>query len=241
MNRPLVSVLIPVYNGEKYLGKAIESVLAQTYRPHEIIVVDDGSVDGSAEIARAYKEVHYIYQNNQGKAAALNAGIEASRGEFVAFLDADDLWAPEKLSLQIGYLLEHPEVGYVTAHMRNFLEPGAELPSPLTKDFMPTDYAALTTGLVVVRKSLFEKVGRFGTGYVFAEDVDWFVRAKEAGIVMATLPETLLFRRLHGSNQSYHAQERLSYFLRAVRSSIERKRMSKIKESPGEEDGDGGK
>jgi len=201
MERPLASVIVPVYNGDRYLGFALQSIFEQDYRPSEVIVVDDGSVDGTSEIAKSY-EVRYIYQTNQGQAMAMNVGIAAARGEFLAFLDADDLWAPNKLSVHIGYLLEHPDVGYVIARMQNFLEQGAQLPPRITKDLSLTDYAALCVGNLVARKTVFEQIGDFDTTYRYAKDVDWFVRAQEAGIRMAILPEILLYRRLHESNRS---------------------------------------
>src|SRR4029079_2498347 len=105
---PLVSVIVPVYNGERYLREALESVFAQTYRAIEVIVVDDGSPDDSGTIGQSFPEVRYIHQTNQGVAAARNNGIEAARGEFFAFLDQDDLWVPEKLNVQVEYFLGHP-------------------------------------------------------------------------------------------------------------------------------------
>ena len=124
---PLVSVIIPVHNGGRYLRAALESVFAQTYRPFEVIVVDDGSTDDSGVIAQSFHDVRYIHQANQGVAAARNNGIEAARGEFFAFLDQDDLWTPEKLKLQIAYLLSHPDLGYTLTQQQFFLEPGADL------------------------------------------------------------------------------------------------------------------
>jgi len=223
-NKPLVSAIIPVYNCERYLAEAIESVLAQTYRPIEIIVVDDGSMDGTADIAQSYEEVRYIYQTNQGRGAAMNVGIKVARGEIIAFLDADDLWTPNKLSVQMDYLLGHPDVGYVIARMQNFLEPGAQLPPQITKDLSLTDYAALSVGTLVARKTVFDQVGDFDNSYEHAKDVDWFVRAKEAGVHTAILPKILLYRRLHRSNRSYQTQTKTSEFLRVVKSSIDRKR-----------------
>jgi len=224
MDRPLVSVIIPVYNGECYLAEALDSIFAQDYRPMEVIVVDDGSVDGTADIAKSYKEIRYIYQTNQGQGMAMNAGIMAARGEFIAFLDADDMWPPNKLSVQMDHLLKHPQVGYIIARMQNFLEPGTKRPSRITKDLLLTDYVALSVGTLVVRKPVFERIGNFDKSYGHAKDVDWFVRAKEAGIPMAILPEILLYRRLHSSNRSYRTQARTSEFLRVVKSSIDRKR-----------------
>lgn len=223
MEQPLVSAIIPVYNCERYLVDAIESVLAQTYRPIEIIVVDDGSLDDTADIAQSCKEVRYIYQTNQGQGPAMNAGIKAARGEFIAFLDADDLWTPNKLGVQMDYLTEHPHVGYVIARMQNFLEPGIELPRRMTKDLLLTETVGLSVGTLVARKTVFEHVGNFDASYCHAKDVDWFVRAREAGIRMAILPEILLHRRLHSRNRSYRTQARISALLRVVKSSIDRK------------------
>src|SRR5262245_42249310 len=110
----LVSVVMPVYNGERHLREAIDSVLRQTHRNLELIVVDDGSTDGSAEIARAFgDQVRLIRQANVGSAVARNVGIASARGEFVAFIDADDGWVSNKLELQVRYLVEHPDVGMV--------------------------------------------------------------------------------------------------------------------------------
>jgi glycosyltransferase involved in cell wall biosynthesis len=224
VQEPLVSAILAVYNGEPYLAESIASVASQSYRPIEIIVVDDGSTDHTAEIARSFEGVRYIYQTNQGHAAAMNLGVETAGGEFLAFLDADDLWEPNKLDLQVGYLLEHPAIDYVIAKTRNFVEPGAELPTPLTKDLLLTPHVLLSLGTLVARRAAFEVVGTFDVSYAHAKDVDWFIRAREAGLCMAVMPETLLHRRLHGSNRSFHAQARTHEFLRAVRSSIERRR-----------------
>ena len=102
MTPGLISCVIPVFNGERYLGEALESVLAQSYQPLEVIVVDDGSTDETAEVARRYGErVRYVWQPNAGETAARNLGLTAAHGEFIAFLDADDVWDSEKLERQI--------------------------------------------------------------------------------------------------------------------------------------------
>src|SRR5512135_2005660 len=134
MYRPLVSIILPVYNGERYVSQAIESVLSQTYVPTELIVVDDGSIDNSASIARSYKEVHFIRQSNQGVAVARNSGIAAARGTIIAFIDQDDLWTPNKLDVQVHYLLKNPGVQYVNAWVKLFAEPGHDLRSRYTED-----------------------------------------------------------------------------------------------------------
>jgi glycosyltransferase involved in cell wall biosynthesis len=224
MQNPLVSAILTAYNGEAFLAESIASAVDQSYRPIEIIVVDDGSTDDTAEIARSFDVVRYIYQTNQGVAAAMNRGVNAAEGEFLAFLDMDDLWAPNKLELQVGYLLEHPEIDYVLAETRNFLEAGVQLPSPMTKDLLLTDAAILNPGTLVARKAVFHAVGMFDSSYARAADLDWFIRAKEAGLRTAVLPEVLLHRRIHGCNLSLHTTAKTSEFMRAVKSSIERRR-----------------
>ena len=221
---PLVSVIIPVYNGARYLRAALESVFAQTYRDFEVIVVDDGSVDDSGVIAQSFPEVRYIQKTNQGVAAARNHAIEAARGEYFAFLDQDDLWTADKLKLQIEYLLSHPEVGYTLTQQKFFLEPGATLPAWFRKELLDSVHTGWVLGTLVVRRTVFEEVGNFAIGYSAANDSDWFFRAKAAAIPMAVVPELLLLKRIHEANDSARAKEILSELLKVVRTSLDRQR-----------------
>jgi glycosyltransferase involved in cell wall biosynthesis len=221
-----VSVIIPVYNGSRYLRAALESVFAQTYRPLEVIVVDDGSADESGVIAQSFPEVRYIYQTNQGVAAARNNGIDAARGEFFAFLDQDDLWTPDKLKQQVAHLQSHPDVGYTLTQQKFFLDPGAALPAWFRKELFDSVHTGWVLGTLLVRRTALEKIGKFATGYSAANDSDWFFRAKAAGIPMAVIPELLLLKRIHGANESAHAKEVLSELRKVVRSSLERQRAT---------------
>jgi glycosyltransferase involved in cell wall biosynthesis len=223
---PLVSVIIPVYNGARFLRAALESVFAQTYRPIDVIVVDDGSVDDSGIIAQGFPEVRYFRQTNQGVAAARNHGIEAARGEFFAFLDQDDLWTTEKLEVQLRYLQSHPDLGYTLTHQQYFLEPGAALPAWFRKDLLSSVHTGWVLGTLVVRRAIFEQVGNFATGYSAANDSDWFFRAKAAGIPMAVVPELLLRKRIHEANDSGRAKEVLSELLKVVKTSLDRQRSA---------------
>jgi glycosyltransferase involved in cell wall biosynthesis len=227
MNKnPLVSVIIPVYNGARFLRAALESVFAQTYRSFEVIVVDDGSVDDSGIIAQSFAEVRYMHQANQGVAAARNYGIETAQGEFFAFLDQDDLWTPEKLKVQIGYLLSHPDVGYTLTQQQYFLDPGATLPAWFRKELFDSVHTGWVLGTLVVRRSAFEKIGNFATGYSAANDSDWFFRAKAAEMPMAVMPELLLRKRIHEANDSARAKEILSELLKVVKTSLDRQRTA---------------
>lgn len=214
-----------VYNGQRYIREALDSIFAQNYRPIEVIVVDDGSTDETAAIAQSYTEVRYIYQTNQGVATARNAGVRAARGEFLAFLDADDVWAPNKLERQVEYLRRHPHVGYVIAKMRPFLEPGTNRPPWVPETYLSTDIPAYSACALLVRKSVFEDVGFFDTSYRYSDDSDWFFQANDAGIPMAILPETLLYRRIHDANiTNSNTKTMSSEMLRVLRASIQRKR-----------------
>lgn len=222
--QPLVSVIIPVYNGARFLRAALESVFAQTYRPFEVIVVDDGSTDDTGKIAQGFPEVRYFVQENQGVAAARNVGVEAAHGEFFAFLDQDDLWAPEKLELQVDHLLSHPDLGYTLTQQQFFLEPGATLPPWFRKELLAAVHTGWVLGTLVVRRTTFEQVGNFVTGYSAANDSDWYFRAKAAAIPMAVVPELLLLKRIHEANDSGRAKEILSELLKVVKTSLDRQR-----------------
>ena len=131
--RPLVSVIMPAYNAEQYVDEAIESALAQTYRPIEVLVADDGSTDGTAEVVRGYgKPVVYLHRENAGPAAARNLALEHAKGKYVAFLDADDLWHPRKLEAQVPLLEADPALGLCGAELRSFCngEPVEWSPGP---------------------------------------------------------------------------------------------------------------
>jgi glycosyltransferase involved in cell wall biosynthesis len=225
MDMPLVSAIIPVYNGERYLAEALQSIFDQDYRPLEVIVVDDGSTDGTAAVARSF-DVRYVYQPNAGHAAARNAGIAIAKGEFIAPLDADDLWAPNKLSVQIDYLLKHPEVGYAICNQRTILEPGISKPSWVRGDQFSEDTKSFGLGALVIRREVLDQVGLFDTTYWHGNDSDWFFRANDAGVQMGYVPETLFYRRVHDSNMSYRVSELRADLLQVARASVGRKRES---------------
>lgn len=221
----MVSVIIPVYNCDRYLGQALQSVQNQDYQPLEIIVVDDGSEDNSANIARSFKEVHYMYQPNQGVAMARNAGVAEAHGEFIAFLDADDLWPPNKLSVQVSYMLLHPQIGYTLAGLSNFLEPGTKWPSWANNDPLTENQNAYSPCTLLVRKAVFVHIGIFNPRYKIGEDTEWFVRAKDAGIPFEILSDIVVQRRIHGSNLCYeNPAVRRHTLMEILKASIDRKR-----------------
>jgi glycosyltransferase involved in cell wall biosynthesis len=168
--------------------------------------------------------VHCIQQPNQGVSAARNAGITASHGEFIGFLDQDDIWAPEKLTVQAGYLLKHHEIGYVIARQQFFLEPRTKRPSWLREEFLQADQIGFLPGTLLVRRMVFDQIGAFDAAYAISSDSDWFARAKDAGILMAILPQILLYRRIHSGNLSCEVQQIQAELLELLRESVIRQR-----------------
>jgi glycosyltransferase involved in cell wall biosynthesis len=227
-----VSVVIPVYQGERFLAQAIETVLDQERTPEELIVVDDGSTDGSERIARSYP-VTYLRQENAGVAAARNAGLAAATGDLIALLDQDDLWEPRKLRLQLACLRERPEVGWVTCRTRWLLEPGTPMPPWARPEWFEEPQVSFVTSAMLVRREVFDSVGRFDESYVVGSDTDWMVRARDAGVDSVTLEEVLVYHRLHGANNSYDLEMTSEETLRLIKSSLDRRRRSQSRTARG--------
>lgn len=229
MTSPLVSCIVPTYNGEAYLGESLESILAQTYQRLEVIVADDGSTDATLEVAARYgPRVRVVAQANAGPAAARNLGVRAASAPFVAFLDQDDLWHPEKLTRQMARFVARPELDVSVAHVQRFWT--AELPEQEEKF---RDHRAATalpgyiSGTLLARRRVFDIVGLFDTGVRFADSMEWFLRARQRGIVSELLPDVLLRHRMHGRNLSQlEAVGSRDEFLRVLKVSLDRKRAS---------------
>jgi len=210
---PLVSVVIPAYNAAAYLEDALGSVAAQGYEPIEAIVVDDGSSDGTCEVARCFQPpVTLIAQAHAGPGAARNAGVAAARGEFLAFLDADDLWTASSLALRLT-ALEQRGLDLIYGQAIEF---GGGMASP--------PQAALLAGTALLRTASFHRVGWFRTDLRVGEFIDWCARAREAGLRMEALAEAVLRRRIHGSNLGVREREARADYLEVVRAALERRR-----------------
>jgi glycosyltransferase involved in cell wall biosynthesis len=221
MTAPLVSVVTAVYNGEDFLEEGLRSLFAQDYEPFESIVVDDGSTDRSGEIAQSFP-VRYVRQENAGAAAARNVGIALAKGEYVTFLDADDVLPPNKLTLQAGYLQDHPDVGCVVGRQEIRFE-GVEPPEWLKRDPLYGDLEGIPLLAAMLTLKALENVGGFDPTFGFAEDRDLFVRLREAGIEIAVLPEVVLFRRFHGENQNFKPPAEVPLF-RSLKAKLDRGR-----------------
>ncbi len=218
MSAPLVSVIVPVWNGERFLAEALDSILAQEYKPLEVIVVDDGSTDGSAAIAQA-RDVRYYVQPNRGPGAARNTGVTAAQGELLAFLDQDDVYLPGKIARQVETLADRPEIGFVFTRIDVFLEPGVERPSWLPADWLVAPPVGYCPSTLMIRRDAFAAVGEFDTNYSTFSDGEWFVRARRAGVKNVVLEDVAVRYRIHGRNQSNDRQTFVSEVLRSLRRS----------------------
>lgn len=221
-----VSAIIPVYNGEDFLADAISSIIRQNYEPLEIIVVDDGSTDGTASIAQGFPGVNYVYQENQGAPAARNRGLQMARGNLIGFLDADDLRSDDKLAFQTSWFRKKPSaeiiVGYTQRmqlikhreakpEFRNYLEP------VLGMNFIAS----------LFRRSVFDKVGLIDETFPHCDDWDWFMRAKELGVGMLVHKEVSRFYRRHDNNITNKLDIENHYKMLMLKRSLDRRRPDK--------------
>jgi glycosyltransferase involved in cell wall biosynthesis len=233
--KPLITVMIGVYNGAAYLGEAIDSVLAQGYEPLELIVVDDGSDDDSGEVAQAYPEVRYFYQDNAGNGAARNRAVEVATGDYFAFLDADDRFTSGKLARQLAALEANPGLDLVFGHVREFISP--ELDDETRKAIRPPAPGPMpwtAPNLMLIRRAAFERVGPFSTSIRVGVTVDWFARASEAGLRYEILPEVVLERRLHTQNNGLRERDARAQYLLVLKAAMERRRAAaSVGSSPG--------
>lgn len=220
---PIVSVVIPCYRQAHFLPEAVESVLAQTYPHHEIVVVDDGSPDDTREVARRYPQVRYLHQANQGLSVARNAGIRASTGEFVVCLDADDRLTPEALAVGVRELLAHPECACVAGDHLLVDENRNIVPSwprtPIARDH----YLALLRGnafwcpaTVVYRRSVFDAIGGFDPSVNPAADYDMYLRIARR-FPIHTHAHPVADYRVHRSGMSRNSALMLEHSMRVLR------------------------
>ncbi|MGE3074356.1 MAG: glycosyltransferase family 2 protein [Dehalococcoidia bacterium] len=221
MTLPTVSVVIPAFNSERFVAEAIESARRQTVSPLEIIVVDDGSTDGTLEIARQLP-VTVLALPHAGVSRARNEGTLSSTGEWIAFLDSDDIWHPEKLARQLevalgperpdivmaqqSYLFEGPVPPWFRGPLDGTTEPG----------FQPSNW--------LLRRSAWERVGRFDESLTHSEDTDWLARASDLGLKIRAAEHPLVVHRIHDRNASGMPEAVRAGVLRALRESVHRKR-----------------
>ncbi len=226
MSRPLVTVVLPVRNGEAYLRDALDSVRAQRYEPLEVIVVDGNSQDRSAAIAREYEEVRLLSQHGTGISNAWNQALAEARGVFVAFLSHDDRWAAHKLVRQVEHLLQHQETAITHTWFRFVLQPGCVRPPGFRQELLEEVQKGRLMETMVARRGVFDEVGPFDEHYSIAGDMDWFARTLDRRLSFVILPEVMLEKGIHANNTSNRIDENNADLLRLLRASVSRKRTA---------------
>ncbi len=227
MASPLVSCIVPVFNGERYLREALDSIFGQTYLRLEVIVVNDGSTDGTATVIAAFGDrVRSLWQSNRGPATARNLGIRAATGDFIAFLDADDIWHPQKLERQMARFRARPELAYCVTHVQNFWIPELQLEKETFRDHrISKALPGYVTQTLLARRRVFQTVGLFDSSFKHGDSTEWFLRAAQLGTVSELLLDVLLYRRLHPTNRSrVSAARSREEYLRILKLSLDRKR-----------------
>jgi len=226
--KPLISIVMPVFNGESFLAEAIESVLAQSYQNFELIVVDDGSTDLSAHIVQSFRaqstKIQLLKQVNQGVTAARNRGILAGTGSYVAFLDQDDVWMPTALHYHLEANDEDPNLGYTLSHLECFLAENCQLPAWFGIQSVGVPQVGYMPGTLMAKRVVFDELGLFEQQYTVSSDADWFARAHDSKVKIGIVSQVTLRRRIHHQNQSANSALIQGELFRLLCESIKRKR-----------------
>lgn len=230
MSMPLVSIVIPTFNREKFLPATFASVLSQDYPTKEIVVVDDGSSDATAEVC-ARHPVRYVRQEHGGGSAARNTGARNSAGELLVFLDDDDLLAAGSLAKRVGHWLREPQYDLLLGKLRRFVE---ETPGEF--DFIDAENARqfLVLGAALVTRRGFEKAGGFNEGVHMGcgEDVDLWLRMRESGHLMKFIDDLCLLYRRHRGNSTWNRDQTRRGFMSVLRMAMQRRRREQMEARP---------
>lgn len=219
----LTSVVIPVHNGQAFIAEAIASAKKQTYRLREIIVVDDGSTDATADLVKRIDGVRYFFRPRGGPASALNFGADHARGSHIAFLSADDLWLPDKLELQHAALAARSPRTLVFGRMRAFAEDPDSRRRAMRQAAGTDPVDGIAAGTLLMTTTLFNQVGPFDERLLLGSFIEWYGRARLLGLETLVLPEVVAMRRIHDANFST-AMLRTHSYLPALKAHLDRVR-----------------
>jgi glycosyltransferase involved in cell wall biosynthesis len=218
-----ISVLIPAFNARAFIRESIESILNQTVLPGEIIVINDGSTDGTSDFLKSLNidNLKVLDQTKQGVASALNLGITNSRGEILAFLDADDIWLPNKLEDQLEVI---NEVDMAFTLIENFIDLSIDIDLSQKLDVNLNPFIGIHKSTLLIKKKAFLKVGLFERERK-VELLEWYARAKDAGLRESIVKKVLVKRRIHGSNQSILDKSLRNEFPKILKAILDRRRQ----------------
>lgn len=221
-----ISVILPIYNGEQYLLEAIQSVTSQNFSITEILIVDDGSTDGTSRLIKQLDidiPIRYFYQENKGPAFARNVGIKNATGDWLCFIDSDDIWPHDKIKSTLEFLKHNSEVDVLWGMTKFFFE-SKELKSKYLRSEIAEDPLFNTyLGAAFFRKDVFDKVGNFDITLKYCEDLDWYLRALEKKIRLVKTSNIGLLYRIHSNNSTHDHFSLNRNLIRMLRNKINRK------------------
>jgi glycosyltransferase involved in cell wall biosynthesis len=220
----LVSVIIPAFNAAKYLGDAVDSVVRQSHDRVEIVVIDDGSTDDTLRVAiRFGSRVRYVFQPHAGLAAARNHGVHVASGGYLAFLDADDLWEPQKLATQLTAFDADRSLDIVFGHVIQFWSPELS-PPDLSSPNVGEPMDGYHPGAMLVTRAAFDRIGLFREDHELGEFIEWYSRALDYDCNITMLPSVVMRRRLHETNLGRVNKNGPEDYARVLRRVIDRRR-----------------
>jgi glycosyltransferase involved in cell wall biosynthesis len=227
-----ISVIIPAHQAEKTIAETIASVLGQSLLPFEVIVVDDGSTDRVEEVVRSIDGVLYLRQEHAGAGAARNRGAEAASGELLAFVDADDLWEPDKLALQMAAWDRDPTADMVFGHMVEFVSPELSAEEAAGLAPRPGVLSGLSPITLLMKRERFLATGGFQTHWQLGEFIEWYARVQREGLRSLLLPDVVARRRLHAGNHGHANRGQASEYAKIVKQALDLRRAQAAAKKP---------
>jgi glycosyltransferase involved in cell wall biosynthesis len=228
---PRLSVIVPAYNAANFIRDAIRSIEEQDYPTLEIIVVDDGSTDATREVVAGHNgAIRYVRQENQGAAGARNHGLSLARGSLITFLDADDVWTPSALKLLTEHLHDSPQTDVVLGRVQ-YTRLLTDSTGEHRMEAFGDPCISFSFDAGVFRRQIFERIGTFDASLRSSEDVDWFMRAREARVMIDVLEDVVLFYRRHGRNLTQDRDTSHRDLAHALKQSLNRRRRSSAADS----------
>ena len=222
--QPLISIVFPVYNGEQFIGEAIDSAFSQFYRPIQVIVVDDGSTDSTFDIASSYEDVTVHRREQGGPSAARNQGLRMAEADFVTFIDADDQMTPDGLTAQWRHMDARPDLECVLGYANIKLEPGTSLPEWLNAPVGHDSVVPFPSALF--RTATVRRTGGFDESVKVGEWFELFTRLREQPFEVSVIPVEVIRKRVHGANLSYQQKAMQEGMFQSLRKRLERQRAS---------------
>lgn len=224
---PQISAVIVVRDGERYLGEAIGSALAQELAPCEVIVIDDGSIDGSRATAEEFVgRVRCVSIEPRGIGGARNVGVDVSTGEWVAFLDADDVWHPRSLRVLAGAFADDPGLELAFGHVRQFISPDLDAAAAGRLTLRSELEPGYLVGASLIRRSALDRVGPFLEEFLTGDFIDWVARARDLGVREKLLGDHVLSRRLHTTNHGIVRLDRRVDYAHVLKRALDRRRAA---------------